>query len=543
MKKQNPLSSLVVGKHLNVPNTRAANLFEQIPVPKYFRTLSIEHLLLEKTTNLKVISCEFEWNDICELESLIPYSFAENSPHILKNDTNNVAIINHTEHQLVVTNDVSDLIIVNTNDALFVSKIGTAFNIKNIIREHNENYSDYFDHSPIHYRPWGTYELIYSEPTCRVKKVYIAPGKSLSLHKHSERHEYWTIISGIALITIDGSQNEYSIGDHISAGPGQSHQLANPGTYPLIIIEISVGSILTEEDIINIVPNKPSTVTKPMMVRLLPAFKDYLWGGTKLRDIYHKQCDYDIIAESWELSAHPAGQSIIAEGPYSGMYFGDYINRIGPDALGWKCQAFEEFPLLVKFIDAKNALSIQVHPNDEYALSNENEYGKNELWYIMDCDENATLYCGVKTKVSRDEILQRVGNNTLTDILNEVKVKKGDAIFVEAGTIHAIGKGIMICEIQQSSNSTYRLYDYGRRDKFGNLRELHLDKALDVVNLEPSLKPVTALPSAQKFSTYTEQILCQCKYFESIKYDINSSLTFSQDESSFFSINHPRRKW
>ena len=193
-----------------------------------------------------------------------------------------------------------------------------------------------------------------------------------------------------------------------------------------------------------------------------PAFKDYLWGGTKLRDVYGKKCDYDKVAESWELSTHPAGQSTLSGGKYDGLTFGDYIEKAGKAVLGTNCARFKEFPVLIKFIDAKDPLSVQVHPSDEYALRVEGEYGKTEMWYVVDCEPGASLYFGVNRAITKDEFRKRIEENTLTDVLYKADVKKGDVFFIQSGTIHAIGAGILICEIQQNSNTTYRVYDYGR---------------------------------------------------------------------------------
>jgi len=271
------------------------------------------------------------------------------------------------------------------------------------------------------------------------------------------------------------------------------------------------------------------------LVKLDPAFKDNLWGGTKLRTVFGKKCDYDVIGESWELSAHPDGQSRIASGKYKGLLFNEYLQLIGKEQLGWKCQALDRFPILIKFIDAKQPLSVQIHPDDEYALENEGEYGKNEMWYILDCEEGAVLYCGLSKEVSKKEISERIANNTITEVLNEIKVKRGDCVFVKAGTIHAIGAGILICEIQQNSNSTYRLYDYDRRDKFGNTRELHLRKALDVVDIEPYVKDESSELIVSN-ENYQQELLVQCKYFECFKYDVVSEVKISVDETSFVSV-------
>lgn len=282
------------------------------------------------------------------------------------------------------------------------------------------------------------------------------------------------------------------------------------------------------------------------MHQILCMTKDYLWGGTKLRTVFGKKCDYDIIAESWELSAHPDGQSIIADGPYKGMYFGEFIEKFGADTVGWKSGSLDRFPILIKFIDAMKPLSIQIHPDDEYALGNENEFGKNEMWYVVDCEPGAYLYCGLSKDASKEEIRERIENNTITDILNKVEVSKGDCVMVKAGTIHAIGAGILICEIQQNSNCTYRMYDYDRRDKFGNKRELHVDKALDVVDTKKYVsyescedtddKALEEAAITLEEDSTAGQLLVSCKYFECYKYDISDHVTINVDTASFRSV-------
>lgn len=270
-------------------------------------------------------------------------------------------------------------------------------------------------------------------------------------------------------------------------------------------------------------------------LKLNPAFKDYLWGGVKLREKYGKQCDLDIIAESWELSAHEAGESIIANGSFKDKSFGEYLSETKAAGLGWKYSNAGEFPILIKFIDAKNPLSIQVHPDDDYALMYEDEYGKNEMWYILDCEEGAGIYCGFKCDTSAEEVRERIENNTILDILNWIPVKKGDVYFIKAGTVHAIGGGIMICEIQQSSNCTYRLYDYDRVDKEGNKRELHIEKALNVLDYK-KYEQQTFEVSQENSKDYSEKMLSSCKYFQCVSYDIDGKLQLKLKESSFKSI-------
>lgn len=266
-------------------------------------------------------------------------------------------------------------------------------------------------------------------------------------------------------------------------------------------------------------------------LKLTPAFKDYLWGGTRLRDDYGKKCDYDKVAESWELSCHKDGNSVIANGEAAGMTLADYIKKEGKSVLGTNCDRFENFPVLIKLIDAKDNLSVQVHPNNEYAQRVEGEYGKTEMWYIVDCDKGATLLYGFKHDVTKEEFAERIKNNTLLEITNAVPVKKGDVFFIEAGTLHAIGKGILIAEIQQNSNTTYRVYDYGRVGADGKPRQLHIKKALDVTNLHPAKPyPVTA-PVTE--NGCTKQLLSKCEYFTVYKMNIESSADFNADSTSF----------
>lgn len=270
-------------------------------------------------------------------------------------------------------------------------------------------------------------------------------------------------------------------------------------------------------------------------VKLTPAFKDYLWGGTRLRDDFKKPCDFDKIAESWELSCHKDGQSVVATGEDKGLTLSQFIEKYGKSAvLGSDCDKFENFPILIKLIDAKDNLSVQVHPDNEYAQRVEGEYGKTEMWYVVDCDEGATLLYGFKDKISKEEFKERIENNTLLEVTNAVPVKKGDVFFIQAGTLHAIGKGILIAEIQQNSNTTYRIYDYGRVGKDGKTRELHIDKALDVTELAPA-KSYPETPVEQK-DGYTQKLLSSCEYFSTYVLDIETQAELVADEKSFNSI-------
>lgn len=277
------------------------------------------------------------------------------------------------------------------------------------------------------------------------------------------------------------------------------------------------------------VRRKEPTMPKLDPVKLSPAFKDYLWGGTRLKAEFNKQSDLDRVAESWELSAHRDGQSTVATGDCQGLALTAYLEVIGKEALGTNCQKYDYFPLLIKLIDAKGDLSVQVHPSDEYALTHEGEYGKTEMWYILDCDEGASLYYGFSRDMTREEYETAIRDGRLTDILNRVPVKRGDVFFIPAGTVHAIGAGILICEIQQNSNTTYRVYDYNRRDKNGNLRPLHVEKALEVSCLQKS-PPLPEIPDG------ADVTLTSCGYFEVNRQRVDGNGTISVNRDSFASL-------
>ena len=253
------------------------------------------------------------------------------------------------------------------------------------------------------------------------------------------------------------------------------------------------------------------------IVKLKAPIKDNLWGGTRLRDLFGKESDGDILAEAWELSAHNDGISEIVSGEFAGKNFQEYLSAKGQAIIGSKWSG-EGFPILVKFIDAQNPLSIQVHPQDDYAKKFENDNGKTEMWYVIDAEEGSFLYYGLRREVSKEEFRRAIEEGTLEDILFKVYPKAGDVFLLESGSIHAIGAGLLICEIQQSSNVTYRVYDYMRKDKNGNLRELHIDKALDVSNLKPLAR--------KKFDSINHinprlKRLAKCDYFDALKGELN----------------------
>lgn len=223
------------------------------------------------------------------------------------------------------------------------------------------------------------------------------------------------------------------------------------------------------------------------ILKLAPACKDYLWGGRKLIDDYHKRFDGARLAETWELSCHEDGLSVIAEGAHAGETLKAYLAR-HPAALGKAGSRFDDFPLLIKLIDAERDLSVQVHPGDAYARAHEGQSGKTEMWYVLSAAPGAYLYCGFARPLTREEFRARIEAGTLPEVLRRVNVKAGDVVFIPAGTIHAICRGIVVAEVQQSSNVTYRVCDYGRLGADGRPRALHIAQALEVTDLSAGAK-------------------------------------------------------
>ena len=259
--------------------------------------------------------------------------------------------------------------------------------------------------------------------------------------------------------------------------------------------------------------------------------KDYLWGGNRLREEFGKESDADKIAESWELACHKDGSSILTSGSDAGLNLREYLDKNGTAFLGTNCADCTTVPVLIKLIDAKQDLSIQVHPDDDYAMRVEGEAGKTEMWYIVDAAPHAALYYGLKQEVTKAEFERRIHDQTLTEILNRVEVKPGELYFIPSGTLHAIGAGILLAEIQQNSNTTYRVYDYGRRGADGKLRPLHIEKALDVTNLRP-IAPTVQYP-AEAVAGGTVRKLEACKYFASDVVTVHGTVAFTVGTESF----------
>lgn len=218
--------------------------------------------------------------------------------------------------------------------------------------------------------------------------------------------------------------------------------------------------------------------------RLKPVYKNYLWGGKKLIHSWGKDSGTEILAESWELASHKDGDNIILDGPCKNLTLSEAVKKY-PEIVSPEFKPDSTFPLMFKLIDSQLPLSIQVHPDDDYAMIHEHSKGKVESWYILNHEEGAYIYLGLKHKVSRSELEDAIMNHSLPDILNKIYVNDGDTFFIPSGTLHAIGSGVTLAEIQENSNITYRVYDYGRLGADGKPRELHIAKALDVANLEP----------------------------------------------------------
>lgn len=255
---------------------------------------------------------------------------------------------------------------------------------------------------------------------------------------------------------------------------------------------------------------------------LKPAGKDYLWGGNRLNDDFAKEIDMTPLAETWECSTHPDGPSMVASGPYAGQTLTQVLQE-HPDFLGSHQAGSAELPILIKFIDAKKDLSVQVHPDDDYARTHENgAMGKTEMWYVLDAARNAHLVYGFAYDMTPERVRRMIRQGTFENSLQRVKVEKGDVFYIEAGTVHAIGAGALVAEIQESSNLTYRLYDYQRVDKYGNPRELHIEKALEVANLRGSEEPRQPMRQFRYRPGCASELLCRCRYFQVERLLINT---------------------
>ena len=268
-------------------------------------------------------------------------------------------------------------------------------------------------------------------------------------------------------------------------------------------------------------------------LKLSPVFKEIVWGGNRLKDDFGFETDLKNIAEAWMLTARKDGDNIILNGDFSGKLFTEYLKE-NPEVVGSKAKSDAEFPLLIKFIDAKTDLSIQVHPDDEYAQAHEDCSGKTEAWFILDCTEGAELVYGFNTDIDRETLRLAIEDGTFEKYIKKVKVKKGDIYFIPSGTLHAICGGILLAEVQQNCAITYRVYDY-KRLVDGVLRPLHIDKALDVVHTAPPSDIKTAsAPVTDGDAVFTD--LCECEFFKMTTLELNGAHTLNVGDESFLSI-------
>lgn len=268
----------------------------------------------------------------------------------------------------------------------------------------------------------------------------------------------------------------------------------------------------------------------PLLLR--PAGKDYLWGGNRLNSEYGKNIPMEPLAETWECSAHPDGPSRIASSRQKGRLLSEVL-REHPDWLGTHPRCEEGLPVLIKFIDAAKDLSVQVHPDDEYALWKEGQLGKTEMWYVLDAEPGASLIYGFAHDMNERKVRRSIANGHLMRHLQSVPVHKDDVFFIRPGTIHAIGAGVLIAEIQESSNVTYRVYDYGRKDKDGRERELHVDKALEVMNYKAEQQVRQQMRVMRYGLGSATEILCRCQYFQVERVLVTSEHMCRVESNSF----------
>lgn len=270
-------------------------------------------------------------------------------------------------------------------------------------------------------------------------------------------------------------------------------------------------------------------------VKINPAISSTIWGGRRLIEEYGVVTDKENAAEAWVLSCHPNGSGTIATGEYSGKTLRE-VYESDRSICGKRGESFKEFPILIKFIDALDNLSIQVHPDEEYARKVENGAGKTECWYILDCDEGAELIMGFKDKIDKETFRKAIEENTLTDYVKSYKVKKGDFFFIGAGTVHAICKGVLLAEVQQNSDTTYRVYDYGRVGKDGKPRELHIEKAIDVTETVPYIPYEPTSEAKAEFNNEQRTLLASCDLFSVCTVDCDGEYKSESDENSFVSL-------
>ena len=271
-----------------------------------------------------------------------------------------------------------------------------------------------------------------------------------------------------------------------------------------------------------------------------PILKEKIWGGQKLGKLFDRQLPGDKIGESWDVACHQNGTSVVSNGEYKGQTLDELIKKFGRCLLGNSLddKDIEKFPLLIKMLDASDVLSVQVHPNDEYAALHENgELGKTEMWYIVDAEPGAHLYYGIKPGTTPEDFRKAIVEGNVEPYLCSVKVEKGDVLFIPAGMVHAIGPGIVICEIQQNSDTTYRVFDWNRLDDSGNPRELHIEKALDVIDFDGRYSNEKVKGIAVEEEGGKRTYLIACPYFAVEKLELKDSIQEIADGEKFFILS------
>ena len=267
-------------------------------------------------------------------------------------------------------------------------------------------------------------------------------------------------------------------------------------------------------------------------LKFIPILKEKIWGGQKLKTLLNKESNLPNIGESWEISDVEGDTSIVSNGSLKGKSLKELLETYKADLLGIQNYRIfkDKFPLLIKFIDAREDLSIQLHPNDELAAKRHNSFGKTEKWYTLQADEGSNLIVGFNQGMTPEKYLSHLDNKTLTEIVNFDKVKKGDTYFIEVGRIHAIGAGVMVAEIQQTSDITYRVYDWDRVDDEGNERELHNDLAIDAFNFN---MPENFRVAYSKTENQSNQMV-SCPYFATNYLEVSTTLKKENNKDSFF---------
>lgn len=271
---------------------------------------------------------------------------------------------------------------------------------------------------------------------------------------------------------------------------------------------------------------------KPLKFNAL--LKSTLWGGDKIIPFKHLDINQENVGESWEISGVPGNETVVSDGDYKGKKLNEVVAELKGKLVGEDnyTRFGDEFPLLIKFIDARQDLSIQVHPTDEIAKQQGKERGKTEMWYLLDSDRDATLLCGLNKKITPEEYAKMVENDTICDAIARYDVKEGDCFFLPAGRIHAIGTGCFLAEIQQTSDVTYRIYDFKRKDKDGNYRQLHTKEAAECINYNVEANYRTDYIPAKNRGVS----LVQCPYFNTAVYDLNEPMTLDYSELDSFVI-------